>query len=118
MGMNFELLDGERIITYAGNTVEDDRQEFADMVQRKLGFEAKKEMLNLFEDYAYEDGDDYEQISDEYRGMLIDTMNELESIIDNFYGELSSQNKRLNRGRLNELVGEVSRVRDNIYKNM
>lgn len=114
--LNFELKNGERYLTNGDES--QDRIDFGYILRDNLGYDAWSVYKNIVDDleFANEDGDDYEQVADEYRGMLIDTMNELETLVDKFYEELSKG--RLNRDNLNDLVRAVNRVRDGIYKNM
>lgn len=80
-------------------TVMDPIQDLRWIIDTNLGMDAAR----LFDDIIYDlksgpEGDDYEQIADGYRRMLVDTMNELHEII--------SQN-RLNRKRLEDLYKEL-----------
>lgn len=54
------------------------------------------------------DDEDWEQVSDGYRNMLVDTMRELESALGQF-------RKRLNRDKL---YIQLVQIHDNIYKNI
>ena len=54
------------------------------------------------------DDEDWERVSDGYRNMLVDTMQEIESILGQF-------NKRLNRDKL---YTQLNNVYKNIYKNI
>ena len=54
------------------------------------------------------DDEDWERVSDGYRNMLVDTMQELEAILGQF-------NRRLNRDKL---YTQLNNVYSNIYKNI
>lgn len=88
------------VITLKGErnaVILDPRREFRELVEEYMGCEAAtlfdeiiSEVQEEIED-RYAGGDDYEAISDGYRGQLVDVMNDIEEILCA---------KRINRKRL------------------
>ena len=105
-------INGERYITN-GTTDEMDREDFGDIIRNHMGMEAYKEYKDILWDLENPCGDDYEQIADEYRGMLIDTMNDLESVLNDISGK-----KLLGSNDLKQVLTVIDRVYKNIYNNM
>ena len=93
-------------------TILDPRRDFRYLIEEYMGYEA----ANLFDEILVEveeevdelyatnqrhpDGDDYESISDGYRGLLVDTMNDLHEVLTQ---------KRINRKRLEEIHDRLDR---------
>ena len=106
--MNIELKNGERIITtVAGQptNVDDEKAVMENLIRENLGYEAYQEFRDL---YGYEDeGENWELIADEYYGMLNDTLNELDAILNMFDGRMNKE----------KVYKALKAVRDNIYNN-
>ena len=91
----------KKIVTIFDDEADRDLRE---LIDEYLGMEAaylfdqvlEQERENIMEEYGIDEipGDDYEKISDGYRNMLVDTMNELQEIV---YA------KRIDRKRLENL---------------
>lgn len=105
-------INGERYITN-GTTDEMDRADFGDIIREHMGFEAYKEYKDILWDLENPCGDDYEQIADEYRGMLLDTMNELESVIEGLVGK-----RLLGTNDTAKLTKDLRRIHGYIYNNL
>lgn len=92
---------------------DDSYRDFKYLIEEYMGYEALKvfeEILQSVEEetdrlYAeglrHPNGDDYEAISDGYRGLLIDTMNDLHEVL---YGK-----NRISRKRLEEIHNRLNK---------
>lgn len=82
-------------------TVLNPKRELREIIDADLGMEAAKLYDDILDEFRYvPTGDDYEAISDGYRNMLVDVMNEL--------GEIIFQ-KRLDRKKIERLYDRLNR---------
>ena len=108
MAETLHLSSGEIEVIFNENNKE---KILGNIIRENLGRDCDELFYLLFEDARNEQscGDDYEVIADGYRGMLLDTVEELDGIL------LLFRSKRLNR---TDLQKRLQNCRDNIYNNI
>lgn len=107
------------MITLADGTQEwiSNKEEMFQLVEDKLGYEAKELLSNMFDDIRGNSWAEMEQVINEYyQGQLHDTVDSLDEITDEFQKLLSAD--RMNRKKLNEQVRKLKSVRNKIYKEL
>lgn len=83
---------------------------FKRIVYEKLGHEAEKMFDAIIEDLTKEpDGEDWEKIADGLHTMLIDTLEEINGILN--YAKGSYMTKKT-------LIAKLQNCKDNLYKNI
>lgn len=87
---------------------DDNYRDFKYLIEEYMGYEALKVFEEILQSVEEEtdrlyapNGDDYEAISDGYRGLLIDTMNDLHEVL---YGK-----NRISRKRLEEIHDRLNK---------
>lgn len=83
---------------------------FKRIVYEKLGYEAEKMFDAIIEDLTEEpDGEDWERIADGLHTMLLDTLEEINGILN--YAKSSGMKK-------DKLINKLQNCKDNLYKNI
>ena len=107
------------MITLADGTQEwiSNKEEMFQLVEDKLGYEAKELLSNMFDDIRGNSWAEMEQVINEYyQTQLHDVVDSLDEITDEFQKILSAD--RMNRKKLNEQVRKLKSVRNRIYKEL
>ena len=107
------------MITLADGTQEwiSNKEEMFQLVEDKLGYEAKELLSNMFDDIRGDGWAEMEQtINEYYQTQLHDVVDSLDEITDEFQKILSAD--RMNRNKLNEQVRKLKSVRNSIYKEL
>ena len=107
------------MITLADGTQEwiSNKEEMFQLVEDKLGYEAKELLSNMFDDIRGNSWAEMEQtINEYYQTQLHDVVDSLDEITDEFQKILSAD--RMNRNKLNEQVRKLKSVRNSIYKEL
>lgn len=83
---------------------------FKRIVYEKLGYEAEKTFDAIIEDLTEEpDGEDWEKIADGLHTMLLDTLEEINSILN--YAKSSGMKK-------DKLISKLQNCKDELYHNL
>lgn len=85
-------------------TIFEEERDLAEIIDTRCGMEARHLFEEIIEGYKAQveevQGDDYESTADHYRGLLVDTMNDL-------HEALSQQ--RLSRKRIEEIKNRIDK---------
>lgn len=107
------------MITLADGTQEwiSNKEEMFQLVEDKLGYEAKELLSNMFDNARGDGCAEMEQyINEYYQAQLHDAVDSLDEITDEFQEVLSVT--RMNRNRLAYVIHKLKSVRDRIYKEL
>ena len=110
------------MITLADGTQEwiSNKEEMFQLVEDKLGYEAKELLSDMFDDISAIRDNDLDEmaqdINEYYQAQLHDVVDSLDEITDEFQNILSAD--RMNRNKLNEQVHKLKSVRNSIYKEL
>lgn len=90
--------------------LEDEQTFFKRLIYEKIGWDAEKMFDGIIEDLTEEpDGEDWERIADGLHTMLLNTLEEINGILN--YAKSSGMKK-------DKLISKLQNCKDNLYKNI